>query len=135
MSVESIQILLAASSNKALKGKLLNSLNAFNFKTNKSKSAYQAEQVVFVNELLSQFKSDEPFEELTTSVNIKLIEAAKWLNSINRSVFDFLRDDNIKLKVIVTAWIDQDQFDLELPSDFLLACGQQGLPILVVTND
>jgi hypothetical protein len=35
----------------------------------------------------------------------------------------------------VGAWIDQDQFDLSLPAAFVLACGNAGLPISVITND
>lgn len=138
MSIENIQILLTASSNQALKGRLLksvNSVNKFGFKTNKSKSAYQAEHIVFINENLSKFSGEEPFEQLGTFINTKLIEASYWLNDIDKSVFDILRNDNIQIQIIVSAWINEDQFDLELPSEFLLACGNQGLSIIVVTND
>jgi hypothetical protein len=32
-------------------------------------------------------------------------------------------------------WIDGDQMDLNFPPEFLLACGQAGLEIYIVTND
>lgn len=138
MSVESIQILLVASSNVALKGKVLRLLcghEAAEFEKRKSTSAYQAEQVIFVSEELSNFVCDEPHEELANSISKKLINAAKWLNSLDQKVLSSLHKENIEFKVMVCAWLENGQFDLRLVPEFLSACGRLGLAIEVVTND
>jgi hypothetical protein len=35
----------------------------------------------------------------------------------------------------MTGWINDDQFDLDLPSAFLGSCAEAGLDIRIVTND
>jgi hypothetical protein len=37
--------------------------------------------------------------------------------------------------VFFGGWLDGEQFDLDLPAEFLLACGRAGLPISICTND
>lgn len=68
-------------------------------------------------------------------VGDQLRRAAGWLSSRPSGVFDSLRAQGLKMDVFVSGWIDNDQMDLGLPPEFLLACGQAGLGIKICTND
>ncbi len=50
-------------------------------------------------------------------------------------LFEELRTAGRVTEIFVGGWIDQDQFDLDLPTEFLQACGMLGLSISICTND
>jgi len=64
-----------------------------------------------------------------------LIRAAEWLARQPPALFEELRAAGRVTDVFVGGWIDQDQFDLDLPAEFLRACGVLGLTISICTND
>jgi hypothetical protein len=63
-----------------------------------------------------------------------LRKAAQWL-SARRDRIEKCRANGFTVKMLVNGWIDGDQMDLNFPPEFLLACGQAGLEIYIVTND
>jgi hypothetical protein len=63
-----------------------------------------------------------------------LRQAAAWL-SLRRERIEQCRANGFEVGILVNGWIDGDQMDLSFPPEFLLACGQAGLEISIVTND
>ena len=91
--------------------------------------------VTFVKVGLEECEAaDMPHEELQSRIHAGLRQAADWLNR-RASQVEAARNRGLKPDIFVSGWTDQDQFDLELPSEFLLACGRVGLPISICTND
>jgi hypothetical protein len=80
-------------------------------------------------------RAAEPSEAFASSVEAALLEAAVWLQALPLEPFDECRRRGITMDVFIGSWIDQDQFDLNLPAPFILACGRLSLPISIVTND
>jgi hypothetical protein len=74
-------------------------------------------------------------EAFAVAVHDGLVRAAAWLARQPAAVFEELRAAGRVTDVFVGGWISQDQFDLELPPEFLRACGALGLTVSVCTND
>ena len=74
-------------------------------------------------------------EAMAKTVQDGLVTAAAWLDRQPREVFDELRASGRTTDVSVSGWITDDQFDLELPPEFLQACGRLGLSVSICTND
>ena len=74
-------------------------------------------------------------EAFAAAVQEGLMDAAKWLARQPAIVFEELRAAGHGADVFVGGWIDQDQFDLNLPPEFLRACGALGLTLSICTND
>jgi hypothetical protein len=76
----------------------------------------------------------DPQERLGEVLRQDLERAAAWLEEQSEGVAS-LRAAGLEVDVFADLWIDQDQLDWLFPGKFLLACGQAGLPIRMVTND
>jgi hypothetical protein len=74
-------------------------------------------------------------EALAAAVREGLVRAAEWLARQPPGAFEELRAAGRVTDVFVGGWVTQDQFDLELPPEFLRACGALGLTVSVCTND
>jgi hypothetical protein len=74
-------------------------------------------------------------EAFAAAVHEGLVRAAGWLARQPVGVFEELRAAGRVTEVFVGGWITQDQFDLDLPPEFLRACGALGLTVSVCTND
>ena len=72
------------------------------------------------------------FEE---AVRDGLLKAANWLNKQPVSVFEDLRKAGCITDIFAGGWIDQDQFDLDIPPEFRPASGRLGLVLSIYTND
>ena len=95
-----------------------------------------AAHVYLVDEQLAAHTgAEEPSESFALAVETALLRAAVWLRHRHSGIFERCRADGIRADIFVGSWIDQDQFDLDLPPSFLLACGEAGLPLSIVTND
>jgi hypothetical protein len=64
----------------------------------------------------------------------RLRKAAEWL-SARRERIENCRANGFTVRLLVNGWIDGDQMDLNFPPEFLLAGGQAGLEVYIVTND
>ena len=64
----------------------------------------------------------------------RLRTAAQWL-STRRERIERCRANGFTVRMLVNGWIDGDQMDLSFPPEFLLACGQAGLEVDIITND
>jgi len=96
----------------------------------------QAALIYFVDEeLASHAAADEPSEAFAEAVRQGLVRGAGGIESRRAGAFEQCRAAGLELDVFVGGWIDQDQMDLVLPSQFLRACGNAGLAISIVTND
>jgi hypothetical protein len=74
-------------------------------------------------------------EAFAAAVRQGLIRAAGWLACQPPGLFEELRTTGRVTDIFVGGWIDQDQFDLDLPAEFLRACGVLGLSVSICTND
>lgn len=74
-------------------------------------------------------------EAFAAAVRDGLVQAAVWLVRQPPAVFEELRAAGRCTDVSVSGWIEQDQFDLDLPPEFLRACGTHGLTVSICTND
>lgn len=106
------------------------------FVENPSDSAWKSANLVLLEVQLDELKAfEEPSEEFAARVDAGLKKAAKWIMSRHRDAFDRWRALGYKAHIFIGGWVTDDQFDLDLPPEFLLACGQAGLPIQICTND
>jgi hypothetical protein len=74
-------------------------------------------------------------EAFAAAIREGLIRAGEWLNRQPVEVFEELRAAGCATDVFVGGWMTDDQFDLDLPPEFLQACGALGLTVKVCTND
>jgi hypothetical protein len=74
-------------------------------------------------------------EAFAVAIREGLIRAAEWLERQPLDVFKDLRSAGLVTDIFVGGWITGDQFDLDLPPEFLRACGALGLTVSVCTND
>jgi hypothetical protein len=79
--------------------------------------------------------AEEPSEAFAGALRDGFILAAKWLRKQSSAVFRELRKAGLVTDVFIGAWIDMDQIDLDLPPEFLKACGKHGLKVSLITND
>jgi hypothetical protein len=74
-------------------------------------------------------------EAFSAAIRDGLIRAADWLTSQPQDVFEKLRASGRITDVFIGGWISDDQFDLDVPPEFLRACGDLGLTVSICTND
>jgi hypothetical protein len=74
-------------------------------------------------------------EAFAAAIHDGLIRAAQWLGRQPVEVFEGLRAAGWVTDIFVGSWMTDDQFDLDLPPEFLRACGALGLTVTVCTND
>jgi hypothetical protein len=79
--------------------------------------------------------ADEPTEAFATELENRLTKTAHWLEKQPIGLFQSLREKGFFTNLLFTGWIDSDQLDLNLPPSLLLACGNIGLNISIITND
>lgn len=60
---------------------------------------------------------------------------AKFLDQRAPEVTACIRSEGIALRLFVDVYMDQDQMELELPPEFLAACGRHRIGMYVMTND
>jgi hypothetical protein len=96
----------------------------------------QAALVYLVDEVATSHSSaQEPSEAFAKAVTDGLLKGAAWLDARPPGAFAACRTSGMSVDVFVGAWINQDQLDVDLPAEFLLACGRAGLSVSIVTND
>ena len=74
-------------------------------------------------------------EAFAAAIHEGLVRAANWLNRQPPNIFVELRAAGRVTDLFVGGWVTDDQFDLDLPPEFLRACGALGLTLSVCTND
>ena len=74
-------------------------------------------------------------EAFAAAIRDGLVLAAAWLTRQPPAIFEELRAAGRITDVFVGGWVTQDQFDLDLPPEFLRACGALGLTVSICTND
>jgi hypothetical protein len=74
-------------------------------------------------------------EAFTVGVRDGLLRAAEWLARQPTNVFADLRAAGWVTDLFIGGWVNQDQFDLDLPPEFLRSCGVLGLTVSICTND
>jgi hypothetical protein len=80
-------------------------------------------------------EAEEPSEAFAAALLQGLQRAARWLAKQPPDLFRGLREAGFVTDVFIGAWINSDQMDLDLPPEFLRACGKLGLTISLITND
>lgn len=62
-------------------------------------------------------------------------DVGRFLESRPSETTAKMRATGLSMRIFVDVRMDQDQMELELPPEFLAACGRHGLPIYVISND
>jgi hypothetical protein len=140
MSLEWIRVSLRGTAGARATGNVLFELLALTpadgFAISPSDSVWKAARIVLVEVAAEDVKdTEEPSETFSARIREGLLRAAEWLNSRPPGAFDRCRAEGFKLDLFIGDWLDGEQFDLDLPAEFLLACGRVGLPITICTND
>lgn len=60
---------------------------------------------------------------------------ARFLDQRSPAITASVRDAGLSLRLFIEIRMDQDQMELELPPEFLAACGRHGLGVYVISND
>jgi hypothetical protein len=106
------------------------------FSISASDSAWKAARVQLVEVTMEECRAAlKPTQEFVSRLDAGLRRAAEWLLARPAGAFERWRSFDRKADVFVGGWLEGEQFDLEFPAVFLLACGQAGLPIEICTND
>jgi hypothetical protein len=106
------------------------------FVSRTSGSPWQAASLTLVEVTFQDVEgAEEPHEEFAARMERGLMRAAEWLMSRPEEAFDGWRAAGRKVDIFIGGWLNDQQFDLDLPAAFLLACGRAGLPITICTND
>jgi hypothetical protein len=74
-------------------------------------------------------------EAFAKAIQAGLVRAAEWLSLQSPELFLELRASRRFTDIFVSGWISGDQFDLDLPPEFLQASGTLGLTVSICTND
>jgi hypothetical protein len=74
-------------------------------------------------------------EAFAAAIREGLVRAASWLSGQPPNIFVELRAAGRVTDLFVGGWMTDDQFDLDLPPEFLRACAVLGLTVSVCTND
>jgi hypothetical protein len=77
----------------------------------------------------------EPSEEFDARTRQVLLLAAEFLNRREPKVLERIRTAGMRVRIFVDLRMDQDQFEFDLPAEFVRACGRHGLGIFVMSND
>jgi hypothetical protein len=140
MGLEWIRASLRGMAGERATGTLLFELLALapgdGFETSPSDSAWKAARIVLMEVAREDVgDSEELAEAFAARIREGLLRAGQWIASRPADAFDRCRAEGFRLDVFFGGWLDGEQFDLDLPAEFLLACGKAGLPISICTND
>jgi len=99
-------------------------------------SAWEASIITFYEDELIAYKSEtEPNEIFVASIEAAFTRITNWLNQRSIEKLNDLRSNGVKIDIFIGLWIDNDQFDLQLPPAFLSACGRLDLKIDIISNN
>ncbi len=92
--------------------------------------------VCFAPVRLRDFSStEEPSEEFFKEVARRLIAIAGFLERRPTAVFQRFQSDGLKVRILIDVWMNQDQMEVDLPCELLIACARHGLGISLISND
>lgn len=112
------------------------STNASSFVVVGSGLQWEAARIVGFELSLEAYKDiEEPYEAYAKSLHDSFIGFSEWLATLSAKSLELLRSRGMNLDVFIGLWIDQDQFDLELPAALMAETGRLRLPIKIVSND
>jgi hypothetical protein len=101
-----------------------------------SESAWQSANLeLFAVDMSDLQAYPEPFEEFAVRVERGFLDAAAWLDARPHDALDRWRGQGRRADIFIGGWLANEQFDLVVPAQFLLACGRAKLPIQMCTND
>lgn len=102
----------------------------------RSRELWQTALVMVVEVDLATFADvHEPSEALAKAVRGQLERAGQWLCELPADVLGEPRRQGFVIDVHVDAWIKCDQFELDLPPEFIAGCGRHQLAVSILTND
>jgi hypothetical protein len=104
--------------------------------TRASGKDWQSGMVYFAIVRLNDFaKAIEPTEAFHRQVVEAFRAAARFFDVRSPEAMGRLRAKGLSLRLFVEIRMDQDQMELELPSELLTACGRHGLGVYIISND
>ena len=109
-------------------------LDVESYSATSERGAWASSTVELIAIPLSRFADDaEPTEAYAAAIGTGFTTASAWIDK-NRSGLRAVAR-GLALVLLIEACIDQDQLDLRLPHQLMLACGHAALSIDISTND
>lgn len=97
--------------------------------------AYHSALITFSDRSVTEFQDQtDRHAALELAIRADLIQLAMWL-APRATKIRALTIDGLVVDVVFDIWIDQDQLDLDIPTELLVACGAAGTPIRLTSND
>jgi hypothetical protein len=97
---------------------------------------WEAARIVGFEQSLDSHKDmDEPYEAYAKAVQDAFVEFGKWLGKIPLQNLNSLRSMGTNIELFVGFWIDQDQFELGLPTELVSELGRLQLSVKMISND
>jgi hypothetical protein len=62
-------------------------------------------------------------------------DTAQWLRERPAAVFEDFRRRGFRVDLLVEMWIEGDQMDLTLPPSICRACGENGIGMILISNE
>lgn len=91
--------------------------------------------IEFVDMEIELFLSDpDPYDSLEKSMYRKFEIIADWLSKRTENLRELV-GSGLNLRIFIDMFIQDDQLDLIIAPSLLLACGQLGIPVQLITND
>ncbi|VTS07676.1 hypothetical protein [Tuwongella immobilis] len=77
----------------------------------------------------------EPSEQFFSQLREMLIDASRWLSKIPKDAFVTVQERGFIVDFFIEMWIDQDQFEFDVPAEFALELGRLRITLKMLSND
>ena len=96
---------------------------------------FAAGVILFYHNVDDFAQHENPSQALADAIAGSLRDAAAFLSSISDLSVRQLTQSGFPLDIFFDAWIELDQFDLDLPVEFLAELARLCLRLRIITND
>ena len=115
----------------------LDRLNTIGFRTISGEKPGCGANVVFAELLCEEYdvEDTEAYSRFDAQIRQAFERARDWLLAHDVRLFQSFVASGLELEILISAWIDSDQIDLEFEADFLKACGERGIRLNIMSNE
>lgn len=111
------------------------SVNALTFRVIGSGQQWEAARIASDISIEAYENTTEPHEAFAEALQQAFRNFSNWLSSLTTDSCDRLRAEGMILDLLIDVWIDQNQFDLDLPIELFTELARLRLPLKVLSND
>lgn len=111
------------------------SVNPQSFRVFGSGQQWEAARIAVELSIEAYENTKEPYEAFANALQQAFGNFSKWLSSLTSDSCDQLRTEGMILDLLIGIWIDQNQLDLDLPTELFRELVRLRLPLKVLSND